>query len=305
MLGFGIAVTEGSCEILRSLTPEKRRQLLASVFGNAGLNLNIARICAGASDYASHCYSYNDSPDDVEMKDFSISPDKVAVIPTLRQIQELCPDIFFFSSLWSPPGWMKTGGSMYGGWLREKYLEAFAGYYEAFLDAYEKEGIHISAFTSQNESETDQCGKSVACYLHPEYEQRIICDYLIPYLRRKKRNTQAWLLDHNFINWNRANWQLQDPKTKDAVSGVAFHYYEGVAGMAAQLHRAHPEVDIHWTEGGPNLGDNYSSEWCYWGRVFSEALANRCSSITGWNLALDENGNPNISEPSRALPKIE
>ena len=294
MLGFGIAVTDASCHLLARLNPKARDALLHQVFGEEGLKLNIARLAAGACDYACSCYSYDDTPDDSELADFTIGHDRQYIIPMLHHINQICPDIFYFSSMWSAPGWMKTGCSMYGGWLRERYLEAFSRYYVRFIEEYQKEGIRIRALSPQNEPETDQCGQIPAGFLHPEFEQRIIRDYLMPMLQEKGYEVKAWILDHNYVMWNRAKWMLDDQGTKAAVSGVAFHYYDGTADMATRLHEAHPEIEIHWTEGGPFLGGAYETEWCHWGRVFTEALNNWCASITGWNLLLDENGNPNI-----------
>ncbi len=295
ILGFGIAMTDASCYTLKRMPEGARQQLIRDVFSPEGLNFNVARLCVGSSDYACKCYSCDDTPEDLELKDFNIDYDRVNILPMLRQVNAVRPDIFYYSSPWSPPAWMKTQNSMYGGWMRETYLETFAEYYARFIEAYGQEGIRIQALTPQNEPETDQCGKSVASFLHPEFEQKLVRDHLIPKLRARGLDTQAWLLDHNFHMWHRAKWQLDDPDTKAAVAGVAFHFYAGTPVMASYLHEAHPEVELHWTEGGPGLrGENYDYDWCYWARVFSDAMANWISSITAWNLALDEEGNPNI-----------
>ena len=52
---------------------------------------------------------------------------------------------------------------------------------------------------------------------------------------------------------------------------------------------------MHWTEGGPDYTNpDYATDWTRWSEVFSNSLRNWCQSITGWNLALDEKGRPNI-----------
>jgi glucosylceramidase len=106
-------------------------------------------------------------------------------------------------------------------------------------------------------------------------------------------DTKIWMLDHNFSMWNRVRWMLDDAAFKQAVSGAAFHYYDGTPDMLSRLHRLHPDIPFHWTEGGPNLGDSYDKDWCVWAKVFIDAVNNWCSSITGWNLLLDEYGRPN------------
>jgi glucosylceramidase len=52
---------------------------------------------------------------------------------------------------------------------------------------------------------------------------------------------------------------------------------------------------MYWTEGGPDYtATNYATDWCDWSTTYSTILRNWCRSITGWNVALDEHGRPNI-----------
>jgi glucosylceramidase len=63
----------------------------------------------------------------------------------------------------------------------------------------------------------------------------------------------------------------------------------------AEVHKLNPTVQMHWTEGGPDITDpEYQTAWTKWSTTFSEILRNWCTSITVWNLALDEEGKPNI-----------
>ncbi len=52
---------------------------------------------------------------------------------------------------------------------------------------------------------------------------------------------------------------------------------------------------MHWTEGGPDYtSPDYLTDWAHWSNTFSDVLRNGCDSITAWNIALDEQGRPNI-----------
>jgi len=65
--------------------------------------------------------------------------------------------------------------------------------------------------------------------------------------------------------------------------------------MVTKVHEAHPDAEMFWTEGGPDLSaKDYSTDWCNWGKTFTGILRNWCRSIIGWNLALDELGRPNV-----------
>lgn len=293
MLGFGIAVTDASCYILNKLDKTMRESIIKDVFTPEGLNLGLARISVAASDYSAECFSYNDTVDDVEMRHFLIEHDRAYVLPILKEIINKREDLFLLSSTWSPPGWMKTGGEMCGGWLRSQYIDAYVNYYLRFLQAYKENGIHISALTAQNEVETDQVSRMPACLLHPEQEMEFITK-LFPLLIKHNLDTKIWMLDHNYIHWNRVKWMLDDKDFRQLVDGVAFHYYEGNAQMLSLLHDHHSDKGFHITEGGPDIGEDYEKQFCDFSLIISKAINNWCSSVTGWNLILDENGYPNI-----------
>jgi glucosylceramidase len=65
--------------------------------------------------------------------------------------------------------------------------------------------------------------------------------------------------------------------------------------MMSRVHEAHPDATMHWTEGGPDVtSPDYLTDWTRWATTFTDVMRNWCQSITGWNLALDEKGRPNI-----------
>lgn len=293
MLGFGAAMTSASCYVLNKADAQTRERILREVFTEDGIGLNMARVCVGSSDYADSCYCYNDVADDVNMEHFSIEPDMEYVIPVLQETRNINPDILFYSSPWSPPGWMKTGGSMCGGWLRGKYVDAFVQYYLHFLLEYQKQGIPMYALTPQNECETDQSSLMPASLLHPEYEMEFT-KKLKALMKEHNLDTKIWIHDHNYSLFNRVKWMLdEDEDFRQAVDGVAFHIYEGDAEMMSRLHKGNDNLDFHITEGGPNAVD-YETCFCEYATTVVEAIQNWCSSITVWNTVLYEDGTPNI-----------
>lgn len=295
MLGFGVAMTDSSCYVLNQLSLEQKNQVLDMLFGKTGLDLTMARISVASSDFSLKTFSYNDVADDMEMKHFSIELDKEYVIPMLKEALLRKPDLYLFSSPWSPPGWMKTGGSMCGGFMRAKYIEAFAKYYVRFLQAYAREGVHISALTTQNEVETAQMGRMPACVYHPEIEMALV-RALKPLLQEAGLDTQIWIHDHNYVMWDRVSWMLDDPEFKRLVDGIAFHFYEGSAGMLDLLLENHSGLELHLTEGGTSLQprDQYEVKHCCAAITTADAINHGCRSITSWNAVLDEESNPNI-----------
>lgn len=295
ILGFGAAFTDAACYMFNQVPPGARERLFHELFHPSELGLNVCRTCMGASDYSTVLYSFDDGVPDPELKNFSIDHDRAFVLPMLREARKANPDLFLFSTPWSPPGWMKSNGSMLGGCMMKKYFASYAQYFVRFLRAYEAEGVTIQALTPQNEVDTEQDGRMPACLWGQEYEIEFVRDHLGPALRAQGLPTKIWLLDHNYNLWGRAICELDDPQLRQYASAVAWHAYAGDVSMVSKVHEAHPDADMHWTEGGPDYtNSDYATDWSRWASTFTEALRNWCRSITGWNLALDERGRPNI-----------
>ena len=124
MLGFGAAFTDAACYMFNQLSGPAREELFHDLFHPSEMGMNVCRTCIGSSDYSTEMFSYDEGDPDPEMKRFSIAHDQAYVLPMLRLARKANPDLFLFSSPWSPPGWMKAGGSMLGGSMRQHYFRA-------------------------------------------------------------------------------------------------------------------------------------------------------------------------------------
>jgi glucosylceramidase len=294
VLGFGAALTDASCYMLNQLSPFAREKLLHEMFHPSEMGLNVCRICMGASDYSTSVYSYDEGEPDPNLERFSIEHDRAYILPVLREARAANPELFLFSSPWSPPGWMKSSGTMLGGSMRRRYIPNYAQYFIKFLRAYAAEGVPVQAVTPQNEVDTDQDGRMPACIWPQEYEIEFV-QKLGPSLRENGLNTQIWILDHNYNLWGRAVCTIDNPAVRQYSNAVAWHGYVGGAEMMAKFHEFHPDAAMHWTEGGPDYtSPDYLTDWAHWSNTFSDVLRNGCESITAWNIALDEQGRPNI-----------
>lgn len=292
--GFGVALTGASCYMLSKMEKEARKEFLKSIYSKEGLNLSVARLAIGSCDYSAEIYTYDDVPGDISLEHFSVERDRRYIIPMIKEILEIRPDLFIFASPWSPPGWMKTGGCICGGYMRSKYIKVFAKYIVKYLKAYEAEGIHISALTPQNEPDVDQYGKFPACIWNPDQEAEYIF-VLSDLLKAENMDVDIWFHDHNFNGWRRVNWMLEEyPNLTECCSSAAFHYYNGCIEMIDRIKKEHPEIRFQFTEGGPRLKDCFDTDWCKWASMMAKALNHGCETFTGWNLMLDEEGRPNI-----------
>ena len=78
---------------------------LERTYSPSGLNLNVGRSCIGASDYSRSVYSFDDTPDDMNLGHFSLKHDEAYILPTLREIRGINPSLF----LWPARGVRQAG----------------------------------------------------------------------------------------------------------------------------------------------------------------------------------------------------
>src|SRR5207302_10964140 len=113
--GFARALTRDECYTFIRLTTDEREKLFHELVHPSEMGLSVGRICVGSSDYSAKLYSYDEGEPDPDLTRFSIDHDREFILPVLRQACQANPDMFLFSSPWSPPGWMKFNGTMLGG----------------------------------------------------------------------------------------------------------------------------------------------------------------------------------------------
>jgi glucosylceramidase len=296
ILGFGAAITEASAYMLSRLSDAERAPVMHDLFAPDALALNVCRTCIGSSDYATKAYSLDDSAEpDPELKNFSIEHDKEFYLPILREARKQNPEMFLFSSPWSPPGWMKPNNSMLGGAMRKLNFGPYANYFLKFLDAYKAEGVDINAVTVQNETDAEQEGHMSACLWSQEQEIEFVKNHLGPALRKSGKPTKIWVLDHNYNLWGRAIDELSDPAAYEFIDGIAWHGYVGEPTAMTRVHDAFPAKSAYWTEGGPDINQpDYQTDFSRWAGEFNSILNNWARCITAWNVALDEKGKPDI-----------
>lgn len=295
ILGFGAAFTDGACYLLNQLSPATRESLFHRLFHSPEMGLSVCRTCIGSSDSSTSMYSFDDGEADPQLKRFSIAHDREYILPILRQARSVNPDLFLFSSPWSPPGWMKDNGTMLGGCMRHTHMSSYANYFVRFLRAYNAEGVPIQAITVQNEVDADQQGLMPACFWPQDYESVFVSDHLGPAFEREGIRAKIWIIDHNYNLWGRAIAELDTPAVRKYTNSVAWHGYTGRPEWMMRVQEAFPDVEMHWTEGGPDHDDpEYLGCWANWAQKFTDILRNGCRSVTAWCLATNESGGPNI-----------
>lgn len=291
--GIGVSLTDASCWLLSRMPRHKRRAFLKDAFTEKGMNINMVRLNCGSSDYATELYNYNDTEGDAAMERFSIDRDRLYMIPVIKEVQRIRPDLFKYSAVWSEPGWMKTSGAMCGGALKDEWLQAYANYVAAYLKAYREAGIDIDAMSVHNEPLTDQKGGCPASLISADQE-RILAGKLFPEAFAKAGvDTKIWIHDYDYTYWERVNYILSDEDVLKNADAVAWHPYgRGTPDLQKNVLAVHPGMTMHLTERGPNKckADEQTPKW--WCDVIFRSLVNGCSSYSSWNLLLDTDGQP-------------
>lgn len=311
MLGLGASFEHSTCANLWRLAPDVRRDVLRRLVSPVdGIGMNIMRICMGTPDFTGEpWYTYNDLPPgetDEALAHFTIEKDRAYILPVLKEALDMNPDLLFFATPWSPPGWMKTSGDHIGGHLYPRYYGVYAEYFVRFIQAYAAEGIPIHAVTVQNEPGVNK-RDDVRSWWYPSCqwslvvdedtwwpvpleimghaERDFIRDHLGPAFTKHGLDTEIWCYDHNFNNLWYPRHILQDPEAARYVDGTAFHPYVGTPADMGAFLPEFPDKPVYLSEGSTFGIDGAVDIIAF--------LRNGASTYNAWVTVLDSNGEPN------------
>lgn len=306
--GFGACFNELGWDALALLNADDRQQVFQDFFGSSdtsqrSMGFTHCRMPVAANDFARDWYSYNETPNDFAMDNFSIERDQSSLIPYIKEAQKHQPDLMIWASPWSPPSWMKTNGhyaqNVYSnseqsnglaadktvnegqdGFIQEeKYFKAYALYFRKFIEAYRSQGIDISMVMPQNEFNSNQVFPS--CVWTPEGLARFI-----PHLYEQVGQLGVELF---FGTMERPDTQLferayADPNVKSVIKGVGFQW----AGRDAVkfLHYTHPELKLFQTEQECGDGKNDWRLARYAWDLMRDYMESGVNVYEYWNMAL-------------------
>lgn len=294
MEGFGWCLTGGSAQHIIRMDAASRTALLKELFGSEGLGSAYLRVSLGASDLNERVFSYDDLPDgqtDPEMAKFDLGPDRADVIPVLKEIIAIQPTIKILASPWSPPTWMKTTNDTRGGSLKAECLPAYAKYFVKYIQAMKAEGIRIDAITIQNEPLHP--GNNPSLLMLAPQQAEFIKNHLGPAFQAAKIDTKIIIYDHNADRPDYPITVLNDPDAKKFVDGSAFHFYAGKIEALSQVHDAHPDKHIYFTEQWVGAPGNLTEDLVWHvGTLIIGGTRNWCRNVLEWNMAADQNNDP-------------
>jgi glucosylceramidase len=307
MIGFGGCFNEFGYEALKLLSHDKQNEVLKELFSVDGANFNYNRLPIGASDYSLDFYSFNETKNDFEMKNFSIERDKNCLIPYIKRAQKFNPNMNFFASPWCPPSWMKANDN-YASLSSEKYnslpkgmesvtgttgfkmqkgiLQAYALYFSKFFDAYDAEGIVIRDLHVQNEVLAEQIFPS--CIWQPQDLALFIGDYLGPLFEKEKRNVNIWFGTLNVPEFKYVYIAMQNTKAAKYIKGFGFQW-DGKK-IIADVRQAYPHLQLIQTENECGGGENNWKSAEYTWSLIKHYINNGAQAYLYWNFILETPG---------------
>jgi glucosylceramidase len=316
--GFGASFTDSAAYLLNEkVPPSQLNSVMTSLFDHTnGIGVSFVRNPMGASDLARFDYSYDDLPSgqtDPNLSNFSISHDLEDIVPLVKRAQQINPQLKIMATPWSPPAWMKTSGSMIGGYLLSSDYIPFSDYFVKYIQAYAEQGIAIDYISMQNEplflpsSYPGMCipatVSDATCGTSLTNETTAIQNELSS-LSSAGLNTKVMIYDHN---WDRPDYSrtvLSNSQIlgSSQIAGIAWHGYGGTPGAMSSLHDSFPSLGNYETEhsGGTWVSDQVKADF----EEITQVMRNWGKSYVKWSLALDQNRGPHTGGCGTCNPLV-
>ena len=301
MTGFGASFTDSSAWLVAN--SPLRSQIMTKLFSpTSGIGLDFLRQPIGASDFSQSLFSYDDLPSgqtDPALAHFSIAHDNAYILPVLQQALSLNPNVTIMATPWSPPGWMKSSGSMIGGSLNSADYQVFADYLTKFVQAYDAAGVPISLITAQNEPEYSPSNYPGSTFTAAQ-EASFIGSNLGPDLQKAGLSTKIIAYDHNWNDTSFPETVLGNSAAGPYTAGVAWHCYAGDPSAQTTVHNAFPNKDTYFTECSGTQSSNPANtfadslDWQTENLIIG-ATRNWAKTVATWNMALNPSGGPSMN----------
>ncbi|MEG1371105.1 MAG: glycoside hydrolase family 30 beta sandwich domain-containing protein [Mucinivorans sp.] len=301
--GFGACFNELGWSALSDLKASDRDQIMRELFeAGVGANFNICRMPIGANDFSLSWYSYDETPGDFDLTDFSIEHDQQNLIPFIQTALKYNPELRIWASPWSPPTWMKSnnyyacrpsaqwnklaGDESYDSEgvdlfiQKPEYLEAYARYFSKFIQAYRAEGITVFAVAPQNEF--NSCQIFPSCTWTARGLNDFVGKYLGPQMTRDSVQVILGTVERG--NVSLIDTLLTDQYSKKYISWVGFQW----AGKHAieQTHEKYPDLRLIQTESECGDGLNDWTQCVYIWDLMKHYFDCGASVYEYWNIAL-------------------
>jgi glucosylceramidase len=292
MVGVGAAFSEIGSLAFLSLPADQQAEVIKHLFDvKDGAGFAMCRLPVGSSDFATSAYSYDDKPGDFGMDAFTLARDEKSILPVAEMAVKADPELHFFASPWSPPGWMKVSGTMDKGGPGSKLIDddkiykAYALYFQKYLQGYLAHGVLINRLCPQNEMDADP--HYPGCVMPPEQMTKLVGEYLAPQFKTAAIQTEIW--PGTFREKPEKPWAatcMKDDAFRAAAVGLGVQYCNGK--LITALGQTYPGLKFMYTEAPCENGKNTVPQARNRLSNMIGAFSFGCDSYAYWNMILDE-----------------
>jgi glucosylceramidase len=302
MHGFGASIMEAGLMTLNTLPAEKQEEVLRALFDpKEGAGYTAMKTPLAGTDFqsAGPWFTYDDTPGDVELKNFSVErdfgPNGVGTY-ILRAPMDY------------PPDWMLYDVKKHQD-IPPKYYPALANYFVKYLEEYKKRGIVVDYLSLFNEPE-----EVYTKIKYPEIRV-LIRDHVGPALQKSGLTTKLMISEapERGVAARRYPVVLEDPEVRKFVSVIGYHGYDfknfdKIAALEkryAQFPFWMDELCYAYEAGYPKqkkLPIYEFDDGDVWGNIIFNDLEAGTSAWLYWNAILDETGGPWAVSPVHGNP---
>lgn len=190
----------------------------------------MGRTHINSCDFSIASWSFDDTVDDWDLKNFNTSHNERWMFPFLTSaLKNSFRDIRLFLTPWSPPSWMKSNNQMDGSSspglkADPRVHESWALFFSKSITDYKNRGIPVWGITIQNEPEF--AAPWEACCYNPQQQLAFLSQHLGPRMRKDHPDVKIMIFDHNRDSlpvWVKTI--MTDPVGSQYADGTAFHWY--------------------------------------------------------------------------------
>lgn len=297
--GFGFSITGSASYNLLKMDSDQRTKLLTQIFSTSeGYGCSYVRVPIGCSDFSLSDYTCCDT---FGIENFALTEEETEyIIPVMKEILAINPNVKVISAPWTAPRWMKTNGNWTDGNLKRECYQDYATYFVKWIQAFKNNGIEIYGVTPQNEPLNR--GNSASMYMSWEEARDFIKTALGPKFKEHNVSTKIYVFDHNY-NYDNIDDQrgyptkiYSDADAVQYIAGAAYHNYGGNATEMSRVHNEAPSKELiftEWTAGTwswPGVGmESITSDSQ---ALIYDVLNNWGQGAIVWNLMLDSDRGP-------------
>jgi len=312
MHGFGASIMEAGLMTLNTLPAEKQEEVLRALFDpKEGAGYTAMKTPLAGTDFqsAGPWFTYDDTPGDVELKNFSVERDfGPNGVGTYILRARKYGSFALQAPMDYPPDWMLYDVKKHQD-IPPKYYPALANYFVKYLEEYKKRGIVVDYLSLFNEPE-----EVYTKIKYPEIRV-LIRDHVGPALQKSGLTTKLMISEapERGVAARRYPVVLEDPEVRKFVSVIGYHGYDfknfdKIAALEkryAQFPFWMDELCYAYEAGYPKqkkLPIYEFDDGDVWGNIIFNDLEAGTSAWLYWNAILDETGGPWAVSPVHGNP---